>query len=507
MIMEETKEVKEKDISNEDLLKLFNVEGEDISEDFTSSRIPIENLSKTLLVHDEFSLRKGRENSVLIKHDAEGKEVKVELDPYKVADIRHSIFSAEPELEVKQYVDPIFKEFFESFIETQDYKDAHEGAMGNNELTDLVSPIVYKRWYKIVEEIQKKHPEYTGVIDDAKKDAGEDDFPKLSLPDRMKVISEGAKAGKHVSEEIEDRKERSSRDHDRMSHGMRGLGDTSSHSITSMEKMSEFYKQLKKNKKLLDIMQTAGKMKSIAVGLQKERFSGIPNEMTDINLAGKIENFLPSELLALFDDDLGAYQMSRFIENQILSREWKGYLPSGKGPIILVIDESGSMGGIKEQYSKALALTLAYIATRQRRWCGLIAYSGGGSGHRMLTLKPGLSNELIILNWMKPFISGGSNRDVPIVEMPEFYKQLNAPKGKTDLVFITDAECYLKDSEVKDFKKWKAEAEAKVVSFVIQSTGETLKGISDVIYERFIPKVDDESMMHSKELKEVLSVG
>ena len=46
-----------------------------------------------------------------------------------------------------------------------------------------------------------------------------------------------------------------------------------------------------------------------------------------------------------------------------------------EGSDFLHVDESGSMEGEKAHTAKALALALAWVARRQRRWCGLVAYS------------------------------------------------------------------------------------------------------------------------------------
>src|SRR6476619_3956255 len=72
--------------------------------------------------------------------------------------------------------------------------------------------------------------------------------------------------------------------------------------------------------------------------------------------------------------------------------------PVGKGPIIVSVDESGSMEGEKAHTAKALALALAWIARRQRRWCGLVAYSGD-SGERLLALPPDRWNETALMDW------------------------------------------------------------------------------------------------------------
>ena len=41
---------------------------------------------------------------------------------------------------------------------------------------------------------------------------------------------------------------------------------------------------------------------------------------------------------------------------------------AGKGPVIVCTDESGSMHGEKNHTSKALALAMAWVARRQKRW-------------------------------------------------------------------------------------------------------------------------------------------
>jgi len=57
-----------------------------------------------------------------------------------------------------------------------------------------------------------------------------------------------------------------------------------------------------------------------------------------------------------------------FAEHQALCREHHAVEPAGKGPVIAVVDESGSMQGAKAETAKALALALAWVARRQRRW-------------------------------------------------------------------------------------------------------------------------------------------
>lgn len=137
--------------------------------------------------------------------------------------------------------------------------------------------------------------------------------------------------------------------------------------------------------------------------------------------------------------------------------------------------------GAKIHTAKALALALAWVARQQRRWCALVAYSGD-SGERLLPLPPGRWDESRLADWLAAFIGHGSDVDVPVREMPRMYRELNAPTGVTDLVFVTDARCRL-PAEVKNhFLEWKQTAQARLVTLVIDNQPGDLAHVSDEVH-------------------------
>jgi uncharacterized protein with von Willebrand factor type A (vWA) domain len=139
------------------------------------------------------------------------------------------------------------------------------------------------------------------------------------------------------------------------------------------------------------------------------------------------------------------------------------------------------MRGEKIHTAKALALALAWVARRQRRWCALVAYSGD-SGERLLALPPGRWDERGLTDWLAAFIGRGSDLDVPVREMPRMYAALKAPPGVTDLVFVTDARCRI-PAEIKNpFLRWKESAQARLVTLVIDSEPGDLTHVSDEVH-------------------------
>jgi uncharacterized protein with von Willebrand factor type A (vWA) domain len=86
-----------------------------------------------------------------------------------------------------------------------------------------------------------------------------------------------------------------------------------------------------------------------------------------------------NEMLA--DADLEDLFYLRFAERGLRQYNLIGHEPEGQGPIIIAIDESGSMttdyGGMtSEVWSKAVMLALLSIARLQKRDLAVIYFSG-----------------------------------------------------------------------------------------------------------------------------------
>jgi uncharacterized protein with von Willebrand factor type A (vWA) domain len=179
-----------------------------------------------------------------------------------------------------------------------------------------------------------------------------------------------------------------------------------------------------------------------------------------------------------FEDDT----LRRFVERQMMCREYASVEPVAKGPIIVSVDESGSMEGEKGHTAKALALALAWVARQQKRWVALVAYSGD-SGERLLALPPGRWDEAALMDWLGEFIGRGSSLDVPVREMPRYYERLHAPVGATDVIFITDALCRITPGLQAQFNAWKQQVKARLITLVIASTPGDLTAISDEVHQ------------------------
>jgi len=247
------------------------------------------------------------------------------------------------------------------------------------------------------------------------------------------------------------------------------------------KRIGAIYKRVRSSKMLHKICNLAGKFRRLAQAKQRQKTKHGFDELLGLKADNDLGRMLPKELVALLDPVLEQDVLRRFMERQLWCREFQGSEPVGKGPIIICLDESGSMVGERNHAAKALALALAWIARQQKRWCALIAYSGD-SGERILPLPLGKWDEVALMDWLEAFIGQGSDLDVPVREMPKFYESLKAPKGKTDLIFLTDAACNISGKLAKIFVDWKRSVQAKLITLVIDSEPEDLAKISDEVH-------------------------
>jgi uncharacterized protein with von Willebrand factor type A (vWA) domain len=97
-------------------------------------------------------------------------------------------------------------------------------------------------------------------------------------------------------------------------------------------------------------------------------------------------------------------------------------------------------------------------------------------------LPPERWNQVDLLDWLESFIGMGSDQDVPIGEMPAIFTEIGAPVGKTDLIYVTDAELRISDKKASAFKAWKASVQARLISLLLNSDPGDLTSISDEVH-------------------------
>src|SRR5262249_36771680 len=158
------------------------------------------------------------------------------------------------------------------------------------------------------------------------------------------------------------------------------------------------------------ICELAGRYRRLAQSRQRMKSTHGMDDVVGVVLDGDVGRLLPHELAKLADDDLSDDAMRRLVQRQTRCREYHATHPVARGPVIVAVDESGSMAGDKVHTAKALALAMAWVTRMQKRWIALCSYSGD-SGERLLALPPGRWDEAALMGWLEGFLGRGSNLD------------------------------------------------------------------------------------------------
>ncbi len=151
-------------------------------------------------------------------------------------------------------------------------------------------------------------------------------------------------------------------------------------------------------------------------------------EARGIDLGGEVDRMLPSEAMLLRRPLLRRLWQARLLERQLATFLIDGLDTSDRdvedtevrrrqgderGPIVLLIDTSGSMAGVAESVAKAVALETMRVAHHDGRRCILMSWSGPRQiAERELALTPdGLG---ALLDFLAASFSGGTDPEGPL---------------------------------------------------------------------------------------------
>lgn len=413
---------------------------------------PAADASPTALELDAWGLRRGRD---LV---AESDRLRAAgTDELAAADFFACGFDPDPRL-TGACTDPRRHQFVRQLLDTPEYHALHAATR----LDDTAAAIAAAHFAEQFSQLRKEEDENTGHTGGAA--AGAEDSLAAEMATLRAVGRAVAEAGKEVSELHE-------------AAGALGLGPGMPGS-NDPRAVAALFRRVRTDPTLRRICELAGRFRRVAQSRQRQKTTHGLDDVVGVEPGGDVGRLLPIELGRLAVPELELDALRRIVEREAMCREHHAHEPVGKGPVIVSVDESGSMQGDKVHTAKALALALAWVARHQRRWCGLVAYSGD-SGERLLALPPGRWDEGRLADWLSAFIGRGSPLDVPVREMPRMYAELNAPPGVTDLVFVTDAKCRIDPTSQIHFLNWKKEVKARLVSLVIDSPPGDLALVSD----------------------------
>lgn len=211
---------------------------------------------------------------------------------------------------------------------------------------------------------------------------------------------------------------------------------------STREKLNLAHK-VRASDKLKQIAELCGRLTRIALAVQKAKVKHPPDEIASIEVGDNVARMLPSELCLLADPELEDLFVLKFIEKRLAQYELIHHEPQGRGPIILAIDESGSMDEpavpnesiTKEVWSKGIALALMAIARLQKRDIAIIHFASRNQIKTQFFIKGQASPEEA-LQIAEFFYDGGTAFEPWMEKTLELIDQ--STFDKADVICVTD---------------------------------------------------------------------
>jgi uncharacterized protein with von Willebrand factor type A (vWA) domain len=396
---------------------------------------------------------------------------KAEIDEIEATDFHASCYNPQPELH-PNCKEPLRTEYMKQLFETVEYMELHDKTMGD----DFSSEIAATQFGEAYAALRKQKNDIDR--ENAQREA-KGQGPKTGPGSKPNVIGAVAKGLSKASQAVEEMQDAC----DAM--GMGAGKEQGANTNIDPTRIVRMMKKISSSQTLKNIMKWAGRFKVVASSCQREKVTYGNDEVVGVKPDDDVSKLLPQELAMLNDDDLAPLFYARYLEKQTLCRDYMAREPKGRGPIVVIIDESGSMGGTRIETAKGMLLAIGWVARKQKRWMLAAAFSSSREC-RMEVFPNGGWDEAKMMKWLESFYGGGTELEGPLRTVPKFIDGLvECPRGKMDFIIITDDDVSCSNELKESFMKWKKENKVLLKSIMISSyknPRSALVPMSDEVY-------------------------
>jgi uncharacterized protein with von Willebrand factor type A (vWA) domain len=214
---------------------------------------------------------------------------------------------------------------------------------------------------------------------------------------------------------------------------------------------------------LRQLAKIAGKFRHLALSTQRTKIDRGNEEVYSVECGDRVDLMLPQEMVYVCDPYLEIDLFRRMANREILQYALRDRKKQTKGPIVCCIDNSGSMSGDREVWSKAVALGLLEICNLQRRKFVGIHFSHG-TNIQTFEFEPNKYQLNQVLDFVEWFFNGGTDFEKPLDVAADMVEM----NPRADIIMITDGECDVSDSWLVDFLAWREEMECTVFGVLIE---------------------------------------
>ncbi len=215
------------------------------------------------------------------------------------------------------------------------------------------------------------------------------------------------------------------------------------------------------------------------------RARGTASEIRGLHFSDDLARVVPSELALLADEDVADLFYLRFAEKRLLSFElderavFESQRPvtrlvpdvdaSRRGPVVVLVDTSGSMHGEPELAAKAAVLAVLRVALREQRPCHVVTFSSGNDlmEHDLTDLGANLGR---LLEFLSGSFHGGTD---PAPALQRAVATIRSRKMRqADVLMVTDGLFSMPQAWLGKLAGWKKELGFRIHTLVVGGYGD-----------------------------------
>lgn len=239
-----------------------------------------------------------------------------------------------------------------------------------------------------------------------------------------------------------------------------------------------------------------GRLRKLAARKARSKAAGEGVRITVPETGRDIRRAHVSELVALVHPALRVKGLTRWARGELRLVGQRAKQKLGHGPVIVCEDGSGSMEGAKQQWAKAVTLSLAHYAKLQKRSFGWILFDYGV--RQAKTYPQGRLAAEQLLELAESRAGGGTDFESPLRKAIEMIQKEGLKKA--DVCFVTDGECAVSDVFLRELAAVKKTLEVNVFA-VLCDVGTT----SDATVRQFADRVFRASSFTEEEASAVFT--
>ena len=205
-------------------------------------------------------------------------------------------------------------------------------------------------------------------------------------------------------------------------------------------------------------------------------------EVHGTHLSNDVMRLLPSELVNLEDDTLETLFYARLLESNLQTYELAGTthitrddvektpVTTTTGPVVALLDTSGSMQGTPLLKARALLLAVAGILQKEQRSLHVVLF--GSTGQLREFAMQGAHQSGDLLAFLRQGFGGGTDFEPPLRRALAIIRQQSAYQ-RADVLMISDGDCSLSDAFIQTVRTEKTSLECQIFSVLCSGSRKT----------------------------------